>query len=99
MALDLCWQFAAVPCYGGSHCPGWRVRRNYPYRGCADGFTTALHRKFSNVYYAGIELEVNQHRVEADAREWRRMQACLAVSIRETVGSGRSAQRDEAARP
>lgn len=38
---------------------GWRVRRNYPYRGAADGHTTALRRAFPTGY-AGIELELNQ---------------------------------------
>lgn len=38
---------------------GWRVRRNYPYRGIADGHTTALRRRFP-AGYAGIELELNQ---------------------------------------
>jgi predicted N-formylglutamate amidohydrolase len=38
---------------------GWRVRRNYPYRGVADGHTTALRRRFGTAY-AGIELELNQ---------------------------------------
>lgn len=38
---------------------GWRVRRNYPYRGTADGHTTALRRQFPQGY-AGIELELNQ---------------------------------------
>jgi len=38
---------------------GWRVRRNYPYRGNADGHTTALRRRFGPGY-AGIELELNQ---------------------------------------
>jgi predicted N-formylglutamate amidohydrolase len=38
---------------------GWRVRRNYPYRGTADGHTTALRRLFPDGY-AGIELELNQ---------------------------------------
>lgn len=40
--------------------PGWRVRRNYPYAGRADGFTTALRREFPDEAYLGIELEVNQ---------------------------------------
>lgn len=40
--------------------PGLRVRRNYPYRGVADGLTTALRRRFPDPRYAGIELEVNQ---------------------------------------
>lgn len=34
-------------------------RRNYPYLGKADGFTTYLRKRFA-VNYAGIELEVNQ---------------------------------------
>jgi predicted N-formylglutamate amidohydrolase len=38
---------------------GWRVRRNYPYRGSDDGHTTALRRRFGDGY-AGIELELNQ---------------------------------------
>ena len=38
---------------------GWRVRRNYPYRGIADGHTTALRRRFATGY-AGVELELNQ---------------------------------------
>jgi len=38
---------------------GWRVRRNYPYRGVADGHVTALRRRFGPGY-AGIELEMNQ---------------------------------------
>lgn len=38
----------------------FRVRRNYPYKGSADGLTTALRRQFSAKKYIGIELEVNQ---------------------------------------
>lgn len=38
---------------------GWRVRRNYPYRGNDDGHTTALRRQFG-ASYAGVELELNQ---------------------------------------
>jgi predicted N-formylglutamate amidohydrolase len=39
--------------------PAWVVRRNYPYRGAADGFTTHLRRRFAEGYL-GIELELNQ---------------------------------------
>ncbi|MFU8897091.1 MAG: N-formylglutamate amidohydrolase [Gammaproteobacteria bacterium] len=46
------WQALLAEC-------GWRVRRNYPYRGTADGHTPALRRRFG-VSYAGIELELNQ---------------------------------------
>lgn len=38
---------------------GWRVRRNYPYRGAADGHTTALRKRFPKGYL-GVELELNQ---------------------------------------
>lgn len=40
--------------------PDLRVRRNYPYRGAADGFTTYLRTRFPSGRYLGIELEVNQ---------------------------------------
>lgn len=40
--------------------PEWQIRRNYPYRGTADGFTTSLRRRFSASSYAGIEVELNQ---------------------------------------
>lgn len=38
---------------------GWRVRLNYPYRGAADGHTSALRRQFAHGY-VGIEFELNQ---------------------------------------
>lgn len=38
---------------------GYRMRRNYPYRGIADGFTTYLRRRFPR-NYLGLELELNQ---------------------------------------
>ncbi|MFW7377673.1 MAG: N-formylglutamate amidohydrolase [Oligoflexus sp.] len=40
--------------------PKLEIRRNYPYRGTADGFTVALRRKFSAKDYIGIELELRQ---------------------------------------
>lgn len=39
---------------------GVRARLNYPYRGTADGLTTALRRRFPASAYAGLELEMNQ---------------------------------------
>lgn len=39
---------------------GWKVRRNYPYRGIADGLTTYLRRNFTAGEYLGLELELNQ---------------------------------------
>jgi predicted N-formylglutamate amidohydrolase len=35
------------------------VRRNAPYRGVADGLTSALRKVHSDAAYAGIELEIN----------------------------------------
>ena len=40
--------------------PLLRVRFNYPYRGMADGLTTALRKRFKPSQYFGIELEINQ---------------------------------------
>lgn len=37
-----------------------RVRRNYPYQGITDGFTSYLRRKYAATFYAGIEIEINQ---------------------------------------
>jgi len=37
-----------------------RVRRNYPYLGKTDGFTSFLRRKYPAKLYAGIEIELNQ---------------------------------------
>lgn len=44
----------------GEALPDLRVRRNYPYRGVADGHTTALRRAFPKRRYQGIELELSQ---------------------------------------
>jgi predicted N-formylglutamate amidohydrolase len=60
--------------------PGLRVRRNHPYRGDADGFTTHLRRRFADPGYAGIELEVSQARLRGSrARE---LERTLAASLR-----------------
>ncbi|KTD32517.1 N-formylglutamate amidohydrolase [Legionella moravica] len=46
--------------------PGIRVRRNYPYKGISDGFTTSLRKKFSDAEYVGIEIESNQALTQND---------------------------------
>jgi predicted N-formylglutamate amidohydrolase len=61
--------------------PNLRVRRNYPYLGKADGFTTYLRRLFADKDYAGIELEVNQLWTQEPPAEWRRLQDDLAASL------------------
>jgi hypothetical protein len=40
--------------------PGFRIKRNTPYRGTSDGLATALRKKFGTRHYAGIEIEINQ---------------------------------------
>lgn len=46
--------------------PDRMVRRNNPYRGAADGMTTAFRRSFAPARYLGIEIEVNQRHVGSD---------------------------------
>ena len=43
------------------------VRRNYPYPGTSDGFTTYLRRRFPPNLYVGVELEVNQKYAHGNA--------------------------------
>lgn len=53
--------------------PDLVVRRNYPYRGTADGFTRYLRTRFTARTYLGIELEINQKHVRAGGRNWQGM--------------------------
>lgn len=62
-----------------------RVRKNYPYLGSADGFTTYLRTKFKNTQYAGIELEVNQRFPLGDKKPWKALQATLVDSLYRTL--------------
>jgi hypothetical protein len=57
------------------------VRRNYPYRGYADGLTTYLRKRYPDPAYAGIELEVNQKYPLGDARKWRALRGLLVESL------------------
>ena len=61
--------------------PDLRVRKNYPYLGTADGFTTYLRRQFDDADYAGIELEVNQRFPLHAKPAWRQRQATLMASL------------------
>jgi predicted N-formylglutamate amidohydrolase len=36
------------------------IRLNYPYRGKADGLTTALRKRYPAGQYSGMEIEINQ---------------------------------------
>jgi predicted N-formylglutamate amidohydrolase len=70
--------------------PQWRVRRNYPYRGNADGLTTYLRSRFRGEVYRGIEIEVNQKFPLGDARIWHAARRTLLLSLRETLASARA---------
>jgi predicted N-formylglutamate amidohydrolase len=65
--------------------PGLVVRRNYPYRGDADGLTTHLRRRIGSGRYVGIELEVNQKHTVGDARRWAALRRVISVSYRSTL--------------
>ncbi len=69
----------------GDSLPGLRIRRNYPYRGAADGLTTHLRRRFPDADYAGFELEVNQALVGREA--WRQTVRALGESLRRVAAS------------
>jgi predicted N-formylglutamate amidohydrolase len=58
----------------------WRVRRNYPYKGTADGLIPALRRRFPAARYLGIEIEINQARLMSAPDR-----SALLRDLRETI--------------
>ena len=66
--------------------PGLTIRRNYPYAGKADGFTTYLRRRFPANTYIGIELEINQKHVLKGGRQWRALRSVVLQAFRDTIG-------------
>jgi len=73
--------------------PDVHVRRNYPYRGAADGFTTALRRCHRPGEYLGLELEVNQRWLQ-HLPQLRRLATDLAATFAEIQAEGH-ATRDQ----
>lgn len=78
--------------------PALRVRRNAPYRGDADGLTTALRRELGPARYLGLELELGQAILSRPAQR-RGLLRVLGVLLRSpfaaspprrTAASGRS---------
>ena len=67
--------------------PSLVVRRNYPYRGVSDGFTTALRRSYGGPVYAGVEVEVNQARLDSQ-RAIDDAGRILAESLKEALIEG-----------
>ncbi|MBN2489893.1 MAG: N-formylglutamate amidohydrolase [Planctomycetes bacterium] len=79
--LSIAWQRAL-----GHSAPELRARRNYPYRGTADGLTTFFRRRFSTPRYLGIELEVNQRFPAGPGAPWRALRAVLIDSLAAALG-------------
>jgi predicted N-formylglutamate amidohydrolase len=65
--------------------PDRGVRRNAPYRGDADGLTTALRREFPAERYLGLELELNQRSILAASRR-RELATVIASTLAATLG-------------
>jgi predicted N-formylglutamate amidohydrolase len=67
--------------------PFLRVRRNYPYRGTSDGFTTYLRKRFDAHHYVGLELEINQRWPLGVAKDWESLQHIVAESFRQVLNT------------
>lgn len=67
--------------------PGLNIRRNAPYRGSADGFTSFLRRQFDGARYAGVELEINQRHVLRGRAAWPAMRHAIIESLRATLAA------------
>ena len=67
--------------------PELRVRRNYPYRGKADGLTAHFRRRFPQSTYIGIELEINQEIVSSGGRRWKALRRLLIDSLQAAAGT------------
>jgi predicted N-formylglutamate amidohydrolase len=65
--------------------PDFTIRKNYPYLGKTDGFTTALRKRWKGTAYLGVELEVNQKWPLGDRPPWRRLQQDIAEAIADTI--------------
>lgn len=60
--------------------PDLRVRRNYPYLGKSDGFTTWWRQRHPQTVYLGIELELNQATMVHPRARVRRAQVIEALA-------------------
>jgi len=65
------------------HDKKWVVRRNYPYLGKSDGFTTYLRKVLGMGKYCGIELEVNQkYAKNKDSDVWTELKKTITESLK-----------------
>jgi predicted N-formylglutamate amidohydrolase len=72
--------------------PDLCVRRNQPYRGAADGLTTALRRRFGP-RYLGIEIETSQALLAAGAAASRALARALAEGFEAAADRARTTVR------
>lgn len=67
--------------------PHLKVRRNYPYLGKGDGFTTYLRSQYPPTAYIGVEIEVNQAIVVGPPRRWVELRRAIIESLRATLAT------------
>lgn len=67
--------------------PAWRVRKNYPYLGRSDGFTTYLRTRFSDAQYCGIELEINQKWILNQSSSFKTRIRVIVQTIKELLAT------------
>jgi predicted N-formylglutamate amidohydrolase len=65
--------------------PYLKVRRNYPYTGRSDGFTSYLRRNFPADSYVGIELEINQKHVLEGGHHWRTLRLAVINALQHAI--------------
>ncbi len=63
--------------------PAFSIRRNYPYKGNADGLTSHLRKIFKNRDYVGIEIEINQKHIITSGVVWSMINDTLGKIILE----------------
>lgn len=84
--LERAWSRAFLDALG-------RVRRdlrlalNRPYRGWADGLTTALRQRFPQAVYRGIEIEVSQRFPLGDRASWAALRSDLIAACAAALAS------------
>ena len=81
VALVRAWRAAIA-----DRCPELRLRRNYPYRGVADGLTQYLRKHAPAGGYAGIEIEINQRITRGPRSRWQQMRAMLCETAAIAIG-------------
>lgn len=65
--------------------PGFRVRRNNPYRGVTDGVCTWLRKQLPATRYAGLEIELNHRYSSLPARGWRDIREALVNAVKSSL--------------